>query len=54
MRKVLVEAKIHITLVVDEGVEIDDILSAIEATSSDDRAEVENFSIEDSTVLDSK
>jgi hypothetical protein len=54
MRKVLIEATVHITLDVDEGVEIDEILAAIEATSSDTRAEVTNFSIEDSTVVDSK
>jgi len=54
MRKVFIEAKVRLTLNVDEGVEIGEILSTIEATTGDDRAEVENFSIIESEVTDSK
>lgn len=54
MRKVFIEANVQLTLNVDEGVEIGEIISALRITSSDDRADVDNLYIIDFQVTDSK
>jgi len=53
-RKVYITATVNLILRVDEGTEIEEILSSITAESGTDKADVESFEIVNSEITDSK
>jgi len=54
MRKVNVKVVLDLTILADEGVDLADVLGELEIVSGYDGADVEDWSIEECQVIDSR